>query len=330
VRDIIVEASENSIWMDPQHTHLWVVRPEVQVVSSAAPVDLEWKNSDPATNPWGSEVECIFPQNRDLNPAAPNDRSPACTAVNQVDPAKVLADVEKIYNGSDPTDVQALQDEILVVVIGYYEVPSILNLPFWRVASGASGRIPIWSYSIIRQEVKADTVAQQSGGCSAYPLAFHTGLVSNRGNTLNPDETNPDLLPGEGDVFTASMSSTGYQLLMWRSGSSTKDSLVQPGNSTHPDWGYVNPSNPTDDDLHRTDPVLISNNAGPSVDAVISTNSTSHYRTGRALRVIVFRTTGPGVVNIAGFAIVRIKQPYSYPGSMAIEFIRWDTSCGRP
>lgn len=341
VRRVVSESLANSINLEPDHLQVWVVRPVVAI--DATTHAWSWQGAS-ASKPWGEPEKCIYPYARDLPSAPdPDDTTPVCPSSSSgVSAAAVLDDLDNVTTGG-ASNIEDLRNERLVVVVGYYEVPSVLNLPFWKGATGTPGRIPVRAYTIIRQELEQDTVVQQGAGCTAYPLAFHTGLTSTRGHILNPAESRADFMAREGDVFESISEGAdpGFYWLRWRADNTvadadaTRDSMYVPGNARSTSRGYIHPNNSSDAEMHLGDLALISSVDGSIQNPLVNT-SDSHIPAKRALRVLVYTNTqvvgGRNTVRIAGFAIVRIRAFTLNGGAdtISIEFVRWDNSCGIP
>jgi len=218
-----------------------------------------------------------------------------------------------------------------VIVVVRYKADTILNLPFFNIPGESSGQVPIWAYTILRQEIEQEAVAQGSSGCSAYPIAFDQDELTDLGedDTFILDWSDP---ASSGGQFT---------FLSWNSADTSASDLATsmafPGNSLKPsaDGGYEQYNVlPSDYQMQRTDKVL-----GNAFDITAANSSgalngaNGHETTDRAIRVVLYDTapdsSGPGGIwqyTISNFAVVRID---SFTGSsITFKFVRWDNSCG--
>jgi Flp pilus assembly protein TadG len=301
VYETVKEASTDSLLMEPGRMEVWVVRPKVRT----SPFRFD---DGPG---WGNAVEeCVYPFDEVTG-------DPTCTRTSSgTDPAQVLDRIDNINTGS----FQDINNERLAVVTVYYEMDSVLDLPFFSVASGANGRVPIRVYTIMRQEIVDQTVNQTAAGCSAYPIAINGAITNANGTTF--------LNAAEYDRFdNVLQGNTGFQYLLWRSpgGSPLSTTLVRPGDESLTE--YIDSSQSTDTQIHRNDFVWIQASAAGAATPIGGTGG--HVPTRRTLRVIVFTEPPAGSqVKVGGFAIVRITGNNPGYTSLNFEFVRIDTSCG--
>lgn len=284
------------------HMEVWIVRPIVRTSP------WRWEGG----TGWGSAGEtCIYPLDSGNNPACKNTSS-------GIDPNRVLGDIRQINSAQ----AARIDGEQLVVVAVYYEARSILALPYFNVASGQTSRVPMRSYSVMRQEVVEQTVNQLSGGCSAYPIALRTSVQTTNGNT--------PASASEGEIFAnIAKGNSGFLYLLWRDGGSgLGTTLPYPGDESLTE--YINPAVPTDVQIQRQDWVMVQTNLA----GVMNANALPDHRAkNRALRVILYDqdaslVNGKFQIQIAGFAIVRIAEHNASGDLISFQFVRIDTSCG--
>ena len=297
VKTIVTQSATESLSTDPADMDIWVVRPVIDTSGS-------WSWED-----WAGEERHVL-GTFGSNPLGNG--------------ASVAADLQTT---SGYTDAGSVDGERFVIVVVRYQVRTLLNLSFFQIPGEASGRVPVWAYTILRQEVEQTAVAQQAGGCSAYPIAFHQDEISGL---------------SEGDTFTLSLAdpttATGqFAFLSWRSStdlaSHLNAAMTFPGTSLDSSLGYFEWENPSTSDtqLHRGDYVL----SNPGTVANAATAIDNHIAKQRAIRVILYSTFpsaadpalgGYSEYLIAGFAIVRIDARSG--DNLTFEFIRLDSSCG--
>jgi len=296
---IVKQAASESLSTDAADMDVWVVRP---VIDTGCSPDWCWED-------WVGQEDHIQ-GSFGSNPLG--------------DGTSVAADLETT---SGYTSAASLDEERFVIVVVRYQVQTILNLSFFQIPGEASGRVPVWAYTVLRQEVDQTAVAQAAGGCSAYPIAFDQAELSGL---------------GEGDTFTLSLadptSATGqFAFLSWNSSvdlnTHLNAAMTFPGTSLDSTLGYFEWENPStsDQQLHRGDYVL--SNPGTVADAATAIDD--HIAKDRAIRVILYSTypsaADPALstyseYQIAGFAIVRIDSRSG--NNLTFEFVRLDSSCG--
>jgi hypothetical protein len=229
-----------------------------------------------------------------------------------------LNDITKITGGQ----AQNIDGEQLVVVGIYYEAKTLLGLPFFKVTSGRHGRVPLYAYTVMRQEVIEQTVNQLSGGCSAYPLALRTSIQNSAGHT--------PLNASEGELFpNIAKGNPGFLYLLWRDGGSgLGTTLPHPGDESLAE--YINPADSTDTQLQRGDWVMVQSSLAGATNADALPD---HKAKNRTLRVILYDqdaslVNGTFRIQIAGFAVIRIAAHNAAGDSISFKFVRLDTSCG--
>jgi len=346
VEEIIDQASRESLEMDEDFLTVWVIRPTINAENTDAdpePEIWEWENG--GTMNWGVSEDCIFGDLCDANTPSP------------VRPKRVLDEVAKAQTQREPAEIDGTTFAVVVV---YYEVDTILNLPFWRAESTtAQGRIPVTAFGVMAQEVDTEAIAMLSSGCSAYSLLIEESHV------LGLDE---------GDRFTLHVNQLPgnpqdeFAFVGWRFNEPTPvgngephvnpsylinqggkpGSFNFPGTINHPLLGFLEYDDVPEDDtgLHRGDWVLA--NEGKPSNA--STPLNDHINAERVIRIMLYRyqpgvnpgyyshTYGhPGEPNpgpelwqyrVDNFALVRIITWSPSNDTITFEFVRLDESCG--
>ena len=298
VRSIIDQSSREALELDEDYMTVWVIRPTIVAQDGSgyplAPADWYWLNAS-AGLPWGVEEQCIF-----------GDRCPAASnpTPNPISAQRVLEDLPQTVTLSAPA---AIHDTTFAVVVVYYEVDTIPNLPFWRADSTtAEGRVPVWAYGIMAQQVENEAISLLAGGCSAYPFAISeralepyfdemdAGEKFELTTPLNFCHTNDGSYEVEGVGFVSwnldmyelsngALTSSGVPTKNHRAGSVTGSWV-----SLHPDWGfneYLDP-NPPDRELSIGDWVLGLMNEQVGV---IQEDLTIFRNDQREMRVFVYR-----------------------------------------
>ncbi len=301
VRQTIQSATLNSLRMEQGQMEVWIVRPMVRTNTSP------WSWQD-----WNASDEtCIFPVDTSTgNELCEN------TAMN-VSKTAVMNQIQQITTAQSGQ----IDGERVTIVAIYYEAQTLLNLPFFSMPGLEDGRIPFWVFAVMRQETVDQTTNQLQAGCSAYPIAINEAVQTTEGVSL--------ALASEGDrLLDIPTGDSGYRFLLWRNGGSGLSvTLLKPGDESLTE--YLNPANLTDNQLHRTDSVLIQSNTSGAV-----TRLNEHKTAGRTLRVILFSApaaetgNGPGII-VTSFAIVRVDS--GWDGSLSaldLQFVRLDFSCG--
>lgn len=335
IKEIIEQTSSESLAWDEEVLTAWTIRPSIDLSTTPS----QWQNAT-VDMPWGVEEKCIFGER-------------CADTSNPVTPGEVLNDVDEIDipAGIDLTNVT------FVVVVVRYEVDTILNLEYFQPGDVArDGRTPVWSYSIMVQEIDETTVNRLSSGCSAYPIMLNSLLIPDdivEGDLIYTDGTS---VPLDSDP-TQGGSAGGFSYASWRSTqfglgnlygppcgspSGWEGSLCSSTVSLDPNVGFLELGDPGDTELHRGDWVL-SELMPPPAEAPVQTLPllNDHMATGRALRIIVYTYAdgsnpryyeAPGTgsywwqYRIDGFAIVKIAAADT--GEITFEWVRWDSSCG--
>lgn len=296
VEAVVKQAAAESLNTDETQMDIWVVRPVIDAVGS-------WSWED-----WAGEEKHVH----------------GLTLTNPLGSGTVLND---LTSTSSYTDAGSIDGERFVIVVVRYDADTILNLPFFNVPGESGGRVPVWAYTVLRQEITQEAVAQLATGCSAYPIAIYADQITGL---------------SEGDTFALNLNVPGgsptdqYGFLSWNAGYDLAGHLNAamsfPGTSLNATEGYNEwGASPVDTQMHRTDMVL--SNPGTVADASAAINN--HVSTERTLRVILYSAapsaadpplSGYYEYEITGFAIVRID---SYAGNLiTFEFVRVDSSCG--
>lgn len=347
VKEVMLQALTQTIEVDPDFLSIWIIRPVIDYNSGV----WSWANS--ATNPpWGMDEICVYGDKCGdaFTPAQPAP----------VDSDDVLAEISQI----NQTGYTSLDGTTFVVAVVYYEVPTILNLPFFEIQGESGGRVPLSTFAIMNQEIiQASNVEV---GCSAYAAVVESNWFQGvrEGDIIGPIKLN--------DPATT-YRRQGYGYLAWNLTTTEPSFLMAmgsngasmgfPGTSRRDDVGFIEydsvygSTEPDDYDtgMHRGDWVIASE-ANNTSEA--STPLNDHLDTQRDIRIIIYNYAfdtntgtslnprfisfngGPEVwqYRIDGFAIVRIHDWVSGGGSCAgtdltcdtitFEFIRFDQSCG--
>ncbi len=108
-------------------------------------------------------------------------------------------------------------------------------------------------------------------------------------------------------------------------------SAVPGSGYTWPVWGYIEPGDPTDQQMHIGD--WVAANTGVGNSSQVRTVMDGHISNRRTLRLLVWNEAADpgnnGRYRISRFGIFRLHG-YSLPqGWVLAEFIRWDDSCGQ-
>jgi hypothetical protein len=323
IATVVGQAAEESLAIDPDRMTIWVIRPVINTDTNP----WSWED-DPSRTTWGNAtVERVF--GNDLN--------------EPLRPIDVLEDMKAAAESA--ADANAIDETRFVVVVVRYRAKAVLNMPFFQIPDEEGGLIPLWTYSIMQQEVEQETIAQLSGGCSAYPIAidsawFPPGIAEDE--LVGPVPRNDEESPYR----------EGFQFLAWRvDRDSLSDlisptwplgSLVKPGNCLHDTYGFLEYDDDLADDmtLHRGDWVVASN-GGNSTVGDASDRLDDHSDTQRTLRVIVYDYdaaenprlwdygAGPHwLYRIDGFAVVQVTGYDAGADTITFRFVRWDNSCG--
>jgi|GEM_PF-1005949 len=342
VREVVQQAAAESLQVDPDYLSIWIVRPVITY--NGATNSWAWQNAT-GPQPYGVPVNCLY--------------GDQCGVIDiPAPPARVLSDVAAI----NQADKAALNGKQMVVVAVYYEAPTILSLPFYRIPGEAAGRVPITAYAVLYQEIVQPNLLEV--GCSSYALAIERTLLDG----LREGEISP---PVKVNQVADPTRRQGFGWLAWRLGQTEPNWLMAqgvagasmgfPGTSRTDDYGFIEyDSNYGDPDpsvydtgMHRGDWALASD-ANNTSNA--STPLNQHMDAQRAIRVIVYDYEHDPITDtpinprrisfnggpeywqyrIDGFVILRIHawtpgggscQP-AYCDTIEFEFVRWDESCG--
>jgi hypothetical protein len=100
----------------------------------------------------------------------------------------------------------------------------------------------------------------------------------------------------------------------------------------YPVWGYIEPGDPTDQQMHLGDWVAV--NAGVANSSALRDVLNEHIALGRVLRLPIWNeSANPGSngrYHISHFALFRVQGYNLQFGWLLLEFISWDESCGQP
>jgi hypothetical protein len=303
VSSIVKQTALGSFSTDEADMSIWVVRPIIDTQDSTNPALWSWVD-------WAGEEKHVY----------------GTYATDPLDGTTVLGDLSST---STYTDAKSLDTERFVVVVVRYEVPTLLNLSFFQIPGESGGRVPVWAYAILRQEIEQTAVSQAAGGCSAYPIAIDESQIAGL---------------GEDDPFTLSLNNPAgtptdeYGFLSWNVGywlaSDLNTAMTFPGNSLDGTEGFIEYGDPdTDTQMNRGDLVL-SNPGGVADASTAISGANGHITKNRAIRVILYKNP-PTVVaayptyyqyEISGFAIVRISSTSG--NDITFKYVRTDYSCG--
>ncbi len=324
IRTVVVDqSSKSSLATDEDRMTVWIIRPIIDIGGG----NWYWEGDAGGTT-WGDATE---------------QRVYGTEVTNPLKPADVLKDLKDspAVGGGTPGDIDGTR---FVIVVVHYKANTVLNMPFFKIPDEEGGLVPLWAYSIMRQEVEQETVAQLVSGCSAYPIAINSAWF--------PAET------AEGEVienvplnneFTATKRE-GFQFLAWNVShvltAHLQASLTFPGNSLDPTLGFEEYLEPGDVQMHRGDWVIRPDTNVTVANAAVQLGN--HRSTGRTLRIIgyTFEQQGSAPIipinpmintspptsrwqyRIDGFVVVRIADFSTGADTIDFEFVRWDSSCG--
>ncbi len=294
VMEVVRQASEESLTYDPAQMSIWVIRPVILTDGASY-----WSWKDGSATDWGVPVVCVFGDD--------------CTM--PIQPSDVLNSF-KSFVGGDQSQRRSLDGQRLSIVVVYYKADTILNLPFFRVPGESQGRVPLWAYTVLIQEIEQTTINLKAGGCSAYPIGIYEDVIP-----ANAEEDQRFSNIPRGD--------TGFQFLSWR-GAGTSQlgvAMAYPGNSTSPTTGYKNPVDPSDIQMHRGDYVW-----GAVWDGSWGTTQSAmddHIAKGRAVRAVIYSQydIAPKYL-VSNFVIIRIRGYGANFTTLTFDFVRFDESCG--
>jgi hypothetical protein len=237
------------------------------------------------------------------------------------------ADIYARLSQDDVLPDADLEDLKVVATVVQYNTTTIINLPIFPQTEGG---IPLNEITIMRQEA---TIAEAAGsptqGCSAYPivvgadaltgasqgdeitLPYGTGLTNFNYLLWNTD----DLSGGKGARLEASLGGD-------------QEAVGDPpvGNAKDATFGYINPSDPSDTFIHKTNPVLLNDAPTSGGDAMSMMND--HITDERVIRILEFDTYNAGTFTISGVIIAELKSLDNLTGTLVLEFVRRDNSCG--
>jgi hypothetical protein len=300
IRTVVEQAAEDSLRIDPDQMTVWAIRPVVDTGTSP----WSWKNGD-AGNPWGVDVNCIYGN--------------SCGSLD-LDPGVVMQDIIQI--GTQPIHA-TIDGKTIVVVVVRYDTDTILNLNFFSPSDQPNGRVPIWAYSALVQEIDQSTINQLSEGCSSYSLAIERHWLAglSEGDRFGGDGSGLQL----NDLFDPAHREN-FGFTAWRidtlqpsnvSGQGVScevpigsghiehggpcASMFPPGTSLRSDLGFweydssYGTSDPPDTTMHRGDWVLA------SIESTVATANQpliDHEESGRAIRIIVYDYEVDGVIPV--------------------------------
>jgi len=178
----------------------------------------------------------------------------------------------------------------------------------------------------------------QGSLCTVYPIAVHHTTFAG----ANPGDMFPNIENG--------VEAGDFGWLAWNDnpGSQTAlalaDCIRYPGNSIDPIDGYTNPADPTDHDIDVGD--LILGHTGAVKSSEIRALLDDHVDTGRSLRIPIWDIAhcegagdecegdAPGggaevTYRVWGFATVKLIWHDLDRKMIALQFLRWDNSCGQ-
>lgn len=283
---------------------------------------------------------------------------------DSVDEEEIKAQIEDELRRDEFTNVSAgiAADLQIVGTYSIHDVESILGLEAMPQLAGFSS---LDALSVMRITA---TSQEATNGCAAFPLAITDGVRSvGAGSDPYPTTfqypTNPPPLASfvshranislldatEGMVFY--FDAADFDWLIWNDGLSNtggtlSTALDWPGTSTNyaacagcgtavagsghatAVRGYIEPGDPTDQQIQEGDNVRISNGTLTNVTAVMQ----EHINMDRALRVIVWGENTGSQIGISpdnAFAIIRFIGYNATANWIVAEFIRWDDSCGQ-
>jgi len=256
------------------------------------------------------------------------------------DPGDIYERLSEISTGGGTETIPAgdLEDLKIVATVVQYNTTTVLNLPIFPQTDGG---IPLNEITIMRQETTiAEAAGSPTDGCSVYPIVisddvFPPGTAQKTQQTLTYGTSGP----------------LHYSYLLWNDdyadlGKRLEDSLggvqvpfakrgVVEYPATHPPplantkdpvYGYIDDSEaPADTALHKDDPVLRNTNPG---GAAAMSMMNDHITDERAIRILEFDTFDGTHFNITGVLIVEIVSLSNITGTMEMEFVREDFSCG--
>jgi hypothetical protein len=316
-REVFIQSAKESLELTPGVIEIWMTRAVLQY--DEASQKYYWQG-DQDGNTWGTSQEmCIYPETGCIN------------QTSGTDPRQILGQISK-----SNANLAAANGDHFVVMSMYYEAKTVLNLPFFKVASGDHGRVPMRTYAVYRQEMAQTTVDMLAGGCNAYPIVLSMAVPG-----LNPSAYGA---AHEGTALSLHRSTHEFDFLAWqrdhRTAADLDAALAYPGNSKDNAAGYINPFAPdqlsadNDRTLNESDYVAATEDGvSPTASTVQVFTKTDGNGFGRSMRVILSDGNpstyagGYSAYKIMGFAVIRIKN-YDPSGVLEIEFVRFDRSCG--
>jgi hypothetical protein len=325
VDDVVLDTISNNLNEDHVNS-IWIIRPKVRITSSH---ETDWYDQTGGSNPpWGVEQACVYPK-----PCTDTDShlSPITVSKQLTEANSIVLDE---FSGREGM-VDALDEEILTVVVVNYRAQTILNLSFFDYF-GPDGTLPLRAWTIMRQEIESETLEKFNSGCNAYPIAINLGFEQGGTVISGASEGDPFNLPF--NPPGPSGTPNGAAFLAWNSSRlpegnlyGADGSLVSPNADTYYDEP---PSSGSDTSLHRDDLVYASYATGITTMALTDVLD-DHIDKERALRVIGYNFVDGGVnplnLNprqyiVDEFLIIKVTGYTS--SSLEIEFVRFDNSCG--
>ena len=229
-----------------------------------------------------------------------------------------------------------------------WELPSTLGGTPLDQSAGCS------AFPIAIQE-GARSVTAPGTGSNPYPAATdfdYPVSPPTYDSFVNHDDDMALVDAQPGDVFLVQngFGSGNFGWLAWNEGivanaTTLGNSLSWPGNTldyndysdagtavpgsgfNHVVRGYIEPGDPTDQELHIADLLLASN--ATINDSAVTTQLNEHIDYGRTLRLPISNTNDGTQFQVTQFGIFRLIGYNSATGWLLLEFVNFDTSCGQ-
>lgn len=223
-----------------------------------------------------------------------------------------------------------LADLQLVAVVVQYRTTTLIPLPLFGQTDGG---ILLDKITVMRQEATiADVAGTPTQGCAAYPISVRADSLSVFGRTFDDAFADEDFSV---TLDTADPSSANeFAFLLWnnddltggldtRLAESLGESQAPPtGNTDDVDFGYINPGDPTDLSINKSDPILVNTGPGGSADAQVN----RHISDDRHIRILAHDAYAGGQVTISDVLIVELE---GWDGAtLDFQLVRVDGSCG--
>lgn len=283
---------------------------------------------------------------------------------DSVDEDEIKEQIEDELQRDEFTNISAgIASELQIVgTYAIHDVESILGLDAMSQLAGFSS---LDALSVMRMTTSSQ---EATNGCSAFPLAITNGVRSvGAGSDPYPTtfqypttppplasfvnhQANVSLLDAtEGMVFY--FDAADFDWLVWNSGLSDtggtlSTALDWPGTSTNyvacagcgtavagsghatAVRGYIEPGDPTDQQIQEGDYVRVSSTSLSGVTAIMQ----EHINMDRTLRVLIWGENSGSQIRISpdnAFAVIRFIGYNATANWIVAEFIRWDDSCGQ-